>query len=507
MTNSRTQNSLRNAVVGVIGQFFVFILQFICRTVFVSTLSTDYLGVNGLFLNIINILSLSELGFGAAFQFSMYKPIVEKDYRKLTQIMNLFRRIYMIIAAIIFLVGLLLTPLLGDIVGKHEEIQSLEIIYLLFLLNSVVSYIWAYKKSLIDASQKSYICSIYQKGSVVVLNILQIVFLIITHNYIIYLVLQIACSLISNWILALKADKMYPMIDKKDKSLPDKLVQSKIYTNTKALAYHRIGWVLGNTDNFVMSIFTSISTVGIYSNYTLIITNLSIFVTVFINSFSASVGNMGVTETSEKSREVFNTLQFISFWIHSLCSICLINLLNPFIKVWIGNKYLLPIGVVIIIVINFYISGMRKISFIYVDAYGIAYDTKYKAMAEALIKLVASIILVRKFGLIGIFIGTTIAYISVFWREVYSIYKNIFKCSPVEYFYNYARYTLFFVAANILIYRVCIFIPDGNIFLIFIRGVLIVVMFHVLLFVMFPQFRRLLSVGRVKIKLILSGQT
>ncbi|MFV0341441.1 MAG: lipopolysaccharide biosynthesis protein [Anaerocolumna sp.] len=508
MTNSRTINSLRNAVVGVTGQFFVFILQFVCRTVFVSTLPTDYLGVNGLFFNIINILSLSELGFGAAFLYSMYGPMVEQDYKKITQILNLYRRIYLIIAAVIFLVGLLFTPLLGKIVGNHERIPNLEIIYLLFLLNSVASYIWIYKKSLIEASQQNYICSIYQKGTTVLLNISQIIFLLVTHNYIIYLVLQIASNIISNWLISLKAEKMFPQVDKKDKSLPNQMERSKIFNNTKALAFHRIGWVLNNnTDNFIMSIFTSMFTVGIYSNYTLLITNLSIFINVILSSFSASVGNMGITESSEKSREVFHTLHFISFWIYSLCGICLMNLLNPFITIWIGHNYLLPMGLVIIIVINFYIYGMRIISFIYVDAYGIAYDTKYKSIVEAFINILASIILVRQFGLIGIFIGTTIAYISVFWREVVSIYKKIFKCMPSEYFKNYAKYALFFAIANIITYRIGLLIPDGDIFLLIMKAILIVVMYHILLYAMFAKFRRLLSIGRGKIKLILLGQT
>ena len=156
----RTGNSAKNVVTGIGGQIISLVAQFVCRTVFVYTLDKEYLGVNGLFSNILTLLSLTELGFGTALIYSMYKPIAENDKAAICKLMNLYKYIYRIVAVVILGIGLCLTPFLRYLVSGDTSIENFQLIYVLYLLNTVCGYLLIYKKSIIDAYQKAYILSL-----------------------------------------------------------------------------------------------------------------------------------------------------------------------------------------------------------------------------------------------------------------------------------------------------------------------------------------------------------
>ena len=84
----RTSNSIRNSLFGMGSQIIIVLIGFCTRSISLKYLSEDYLGLNGLFSNVISILSLTELGFGTAAIFSLYKPLAEKDEQKIAALMN-----------------------------------------------------------------------------------------------------------------------------------------------------------------------------------------------------------------------------------------------------------------------------------------------------------------------------------------------------------------------------------------------------------------------------------
>jgi len=77
--NSRTVNTLYNFIINIGGQFITILMQFIVRTIFIQTLGKSYLGINGLFSNILSMLSLAELGVGNAILFKLYEPLSKND--------------------------------------------------------------------------------------------------------------------------------------------------------------------------------------------------------------------------------------------------------------------------------------------------------------------------------------------------------------------------------------------------------------------------------------------
>lgn len=502
---SRTRNSLMNISANIIGQIVQMILQFVSRTVFVWFLSEEYLGVNGLFGNILNLLSLTELGFGTAIIYSLYKPISENDEKHITQLMNMYKRIYTIVAFVILGIGLLLVPFLDYFIAGESSIPNLKLLYILYLLNTVVSYFLIYKRSLIEANQKQYICTFYQKTISVIQHVVQIFVLFLTKNYILYLIVMITCNIMTNVCISMKADRMYPWLKNGDKSLPDKVERTTIYKNTLAMSMHKLGTVCVNsTDNLLMSALVNLGSVGIYSNYTLITGNVSLFAGLIYNSLTASIGNLGTSVGKQKLYDTYKTLNFFCFIVTSFCTLCLFSLLNPFITVWIGSNYTFNISVVSIIVLNYYLSGMRQMTLKFRDALGIFWYDRYKAVAEAAINLVCSFVLTKMYGIIGIFIGTTVCNVCVnLWVEPYILYKYGFQQSSKEYYIDYATYTVFTFGVATILYAMNQLLTGTGVVLFCIKICLTVLIYIVTFLVAFfrnPQLKKLLVIlsGAIK---------
>ena len=229
------------------------------------TLGSEYLGLIGLFTNILSILSLAELGVGSAIVYSMYKPLAEKDEYKLKGLMNLYKSAYTNIGIFVLLFGSLLTPFLDLFINENSKIQHLYLIYLMYVFNSGISYFYSYKRSLLIADQKKYIESLYHNSFYLLRNFLQIIILFMFKNFILYLGIQIILTLIENIILSKRVDYLYPIFKGKDNTQLEKKEKQTIFNNVKAMIYHKLGSVIVmGTDNLLISMFVGLIEVGLY---------------------------------------------------------------------------------------------------------------------------------------------------------------------------------------------------------------------------------------------------
>ena len=413
---SRSIKSAKNLRYALIGQFFGLIISFVARIFFIKILGEVYLGVNGLFSNILTVLSLAELGIGEAITYSLYEPLAKKDEKKCVMFMQLYKKIYNIIGVIIFILGLMITPFLNFFVAENTEIENLKFIFLLYVINTSASYFFSYKRNLIIADQNRYIVSFYRYIFYFLVNLFQIIFLYITKDFIIYLWIQIIMTLLENIAVSKKADNMYPFLKNKKKVKMNKETKDVIKNNTKAMLMHKIGGVVVcSTDNIIISKFVSLVSVGIYSNYYMITNALNIIFSQIYSSITASIGNLCIMDDSNRQLEVFNQINFLGFWVYSFSSICLLCLLNPFIELWLGDKYLFPMNIVLIIVVNFYTIGMRKAILTYREAAGLFYKDRWKSIFEAVLNLILSIIMSLK------------------WRGFWCFVSNISKFYSIKF--------------------------------------------------------------------------
>lgn len=442
MVESRTINSLRNVSFGAIAQVTNTILSFIARTIFIKTLGAEYLGANGLFTNILMILSFAELGIGNAIIFSMYKPIAEKNEEKIKSLMQLYRKSYNTIGIIVALVGISIIPFLKFIIDAPNIKENIILIYMLFLGNTALSYFFTYKKSIIIAHQNDYMINLFDIGFYVLKTVLQCVFLWITHNYIIYLIIQILCTILENILISIRANKMYPYLKDKNVEKISKEETGSILKNVKALVFYKFGSVILNgTDNIIISSMFGVVFVGLISNYTLIITAITNIIGQLLNGFVSSIGNLNAIGSTEAKEKTFNDIFLISVWIYGFCGIGLLVFLNYFIELWIGKEFVMESVVVIALALHFYINGVQFVAYAYRTTMGLFKYGKYAPIIAAIINIVLSLVLGKLMGVAGIIFATSISrLITTTWFDPYMIYKKEFKKTSKSYYYKYIKY-------------------------------------------------------------------
>lgn len=445
----RTKNSIKNILMNFVNNVLLNLFRFILRVVFVKVLSEVYLGVNGLLSNVLGILALSELGIGTAINFSLYKPLSDKDEKKINSLMRFYRKAYMIISLVVLVMGLGLLPFLDFFIKDSSGIEHLNIIYLIFLANMVIGYLFSYKRTLIVADQKNYKIMPIIIFCNFLMTILQIIVLLVFKNYFIYLFMQTLCILLENLLVNNYINKNYKYLKNiNEAEKVDKEEFNVIKKNVKALMFHKVGsYAVTSTDNLIISKFVGLAAVGIYSNYCLILNTISSIIFVFINNITASFGNLIVDSKPKKRLCVFNEINYVYYVMYAISFVCFINLFNPFIELAFGKEFVLSMDVVIMIVINFYLLGMTTILDTVKSAAGLYDNDKYVPFIQALLNIVVSIVLAIKIGLVGVFIGTFISTLVPLIVKPIIIYKHIFECSSREYFKQFTFQTIILVVS------------------------------------------------------------
>ena len=485
----RSSNSIKNAIVAMVMNLVTILIGFAAQKVFIDTLGTEYLGINGLFTNVLSMLGIIELGLGSAIIYHLYKPIAEKDTEKIKSLMLFYKTGYRVIALLVTIIGLLIIPFIGFIVGEVTINQSIIYIYILFLTDIVASYLLSYKRSILYANQQTYIVNAIHIAYIIIMNITQLIALTTTKNYISYLWIKIICRILENIVITIVANRKYKYIKDDNAKLLDKKVKKSIFTKVRGLVYHKVGtFIVLGTDNIIISTFLGVTTVGLYSNYNLVIQAISNLFSQIFNSITASVGNLLVEKDSEKSYKIYKDMLLFNSWIYAFGASGILCIMEPFIKIWIGSQYLLPVSVLIALVINFYVQGMRKTCNTFKEAAGIFYEDRFVPIMESLINIIVSVVLVRIFGLVGVFLGTIISTTIIFFYSYPKfVYIPLFGKTYIQYIKDYIPYIIisilsvgitYFITSNIYVENLLLHILSNLIMICIIPNVIYWFAFH-----------------------------
>lgn len=454
---SRTKNSIFNASSNFIVYVIKTLLSFVVRTIFIKVLGELYLGVNGLLSNVLSMLSLAELGVSSAISFCLYKPLAEKDYRKISATMTFFKKVYAVIGIIVTLFGVILYFFLDDIIKEYDSIPQLNIIYILYLINTVSTYYTAYKEILIIADQKAYKLTKINIIFTVLLYFSQAIVLLLFKNFIVYLVVQFFVQIMQKVATNIYVSKQYKEINFNSKEKLEKNTLAVIKKNVKAMMFHKVGdYCINGTDNIIISNMINVSTVGYYSNYNMIITMINSIITMIYNNLTASFGNLLVKEDKNKSLEIFKKIDFIAFIMYSFCGVMFTCLASRFVEIWVGDRYVLDTLTVMLISFSFFFTGTRVACTTVRNAAGLYNEDKWVPLGQSIINIIFSVLLAKYIGLNGVIVGTIISSILPNFYRIYILYKNIFKEKYSNYFKKYyLPYLVFFVIVMVIIYYIC----------------------------------------------------
>ncbi len=496
----RVKNSILNISTGIGSQIIITALSFISRTVFINSLGIEYLGINGLLTNILAMLTLAEAGIGASIMYSLYKPVAENNQLKINILMKFYRNAYMIIALIVLMLGLAIMPFLEFFIND-TSVENIYIIYSIFLLNTVLPYLYVHKNSFLNVCQKGYIVTGIYSVSAIVTTTLKIGILTYTGDYILYLIIDSTITIFTTIILTIIVNKMYPFLRNKVVEKLDTQTKSDITKNVKAIILQNIGnFLVFGTDNILISSFVSVAAVGLYSNYNMLIEICRTFINQIFNNIYHSVGNLVANEKIDKVYSVYKVYMLLNFWLYSIFTIFLSITIEPFIKLWIGSEFVMGNGVLIVLMIIFYERGMRNSISTVKTTSGIFHEDRYAPLIQAAINLIISIILVKHVGIVGVFIGTLISALAVpFWTTPYLVYKKVFHKPVLNYFIKYLYYCVIGVATYFLTSFVSRYIVADNFLkLIFICFISLIVpnLIYICIFLKTDEFKYLLGVVR-----------
>ena len=432
--NSRTTNTIFNFTSSIGGQLITIIMQFVVRTVFIHTLGKSYLGINGLFSNVLTMLSLAEMGVGSAILYKLYKPIADGDYHRITILMKFYRTVYRCIGAAVAVIGLCLIPFLPYIIKDNGKLESLNInvvlIFCLYLLKTVSSYLFfAYRSAIVKAHQKEYLLNIISYFFTFGLALAHIVFLLIFPNFYVYVILTIAEVILKNVVCAVLSDKMYPYIKDTTEDKLDIAEIKGIFKDCGALFLYKLNNVVVKaTDNIVISMFLGIDMVGLYSNYYIFYTTIRTLFNKIFNSVSHSLGNLHATETGSHEYKIFKSVNFVTAILGATAGVGIAVCGDELIRVWIGSEWIIPMPFSILLGIEVFDYSYKVVSSKYRTTMGLFQQAKFRPVFGMIINLVVSVALVNMWGVSGVLVGTVVSdWATMMWYDPLIIHKVGFK--------------------------------------------------------------------------------
>lgn len=472
MQIDRVKNSKRNIAWGFLGRIITVLLPFILRTVMISTIGEEYLGLSSLFNSMLSMLSLAELGLGSAMVYYMYKPLAEERHEEICALLRLYRDLYRIIGAIILGIGLILIPFLDYFIkGSYPEGINLVVLYLIYLFDTVLSYgLFSYRQSLLIVHQRNDVIFKIQLLVNSGLYLFQILFLVIFKNYYLFIILKPIFTLMNNILILCTSRRLYPEYECVGNVPTEKI--KEISKKVKALAGHKIGTtVISSADSIVISAFLGLTMVARYGNYYTIIAAVISVMGMLVNSILAGVGNGLVVGKPDENYTLFSNLNYLIMWIVGWCAICFMCLFQPFMEIWVGSNMLLPISSVLLFALYYYSWQCRVCVLLFKDAAGQWDADFWKPYVSAIVNLVTNVLLVKTIGFNGVLISTiiTMIFINIPW-ETHVLFKNVFKKDENKYYLEQIRFLLKTIIVGSVTYYLCNIVPIAGIAGLLIKG-------------------------------------
>lgn len=473
------KNGKKNLLTGFVNQLVVFLCSFVSRSVVNSVLGAQYLGLGSLFSSILCVLGVAELGFSTAVIYNMYKPAAEGDIEKINALLAFYRKAYRIIGSVILLTGLTLIPFLKSLIrGVYPEDISLAWLYLIYLINSCLSYfMYSYLESILVVHQREDVKSTVNSAVKIFILVCQVSALYLTKNYYWFAFFMPVFTVVTNLWTAWRVRRIYPQYRAQGSlSLKDRAGVKRVVAGTviqKACEVTR-----NSLDSICISAFLGLTLTAIYNNYYLILTGILSFVSIISASFMGGVGNHVATKSVSENYEEMKKLDFVYLWLGGWCTVCLLCLYQPFMRLWMGEELLLPFPAVCLLCLYFYLLKLGDVRSMYVAANGLWWDLRYRAIGETILNLVLNVVMGKLFGVYGIILATIISLLlcNYLWSVgvAFRLYFSIGRRK--DYYLYQGKQSILVLIACVVTYAICGAIPAGpSILTLFFRAVICVI--------------------------------
>lgn len=443
----KTRNAKRGIVSGIINKIITLLIPFIVRTLFIRIIGIEYAGLNSLFTSLLQVLNLAELGFASAVVYSMYKPIAERDNETICALLNFYRRVYKVVGTTILGVGAIVLPFVKHFInGAPPSDINIYVVYLVFLLNTCISYLlYGYKTSLLNAYQRTDVINYISSITTLGLNLAYVTILFIFPNYYLYIIFLPIFTILNNLITSRTVDKMFPQY--KCKGTITDTMRKSIWKKITGLAIQKVCEMSRDMfSSIFISTFLSLAFVGIYNNYFMIMNAITGMMAIITNSMIGAIGNTVATTTTEENFKILQKFNCMFMWVSTIVATCFFSLLQPFMKIWMGEQYMFGNTTVILLTLYFYVLRMGDIRSIWVSAVGLFWEIRWRAVIEASLNLVLGFTFIRIWGVNGLLFGTLISLF--FINFIYS------SSITFKYYFGYNRLAPYYMTQLLYLFIV-----------------------------------------------------
>ena len=421
----RSKSAIYNIITNLVLQLIVIIYGFIVPKIIIQFFGSN---VNGLISSITQFLAyitLLESGVGPVVKAALYKPLSKKDNKSISNILYSSEKFFKKIAYIFIVYLIVLAFIYPLLVEKEFEYLFTFFLVIIISISTFAEYYFGMTYKLyLQAEQKTYIISIIQMITYI-LSIISIIVLTKLNSsiHIIKLIsglIFVTRPIIQNIYVKRKYNINYENVDR----------NYKLEQKWDGLAQHIASVVHGNTDVTILTIFSTLSEVSVYIVYLLVLKGINSLIQSFSNGVDASFGDMIAKNETDILNKKFGMYESIYLTVSSILYICTLVLIVPFIRVYtkdiIDANYIRPLFAFFIVISEFAWAIRLPYSSIVLAA-GHFKETRKGAWLEAIINITISIILIKKFGITGVAIGTLIAMVIRTIEFIYHTNKYILK--------------------------------------------------------------------------------
>ncbi|MDR1769697.1 MAG: hypothetical protein LBS02_03520 [Hungatella sp.] len=502
----KIKRSLFNVCVTLGTNVIILFTAFLVQKALIANLGSDYNGVNGLFTNIVTMMSLTDLGIGSAIIYHLYRPVAKSEHSAICSLLRFYRNSYVVISGVVLLIGIALMFFIPDLVGTVEVRENLYLIFGLFMVDCLASYFLSYKKSVLYAYQMNYVLDGVHFVFYMLQNAVQIVVLLYFRSFIAFLLLKTISKCVENIAITIYIRKRYPFTAEKQVRPLNKEIRDDIIVKVKALVFHRLGKLLvTGGDSMVITGVLGILQMSLYTNYHMILGGIAALLNKVFETLTSSVGNFLIDSNREQRYKVYRRIDFLNFWFFGCASVALYTTLQPVIVLWVGEEYLFSQVTLFFLILKFYQEGMRASVMTFKDAAGIYYQDRFVPMVEATLNVVISILLAQRMGIQGVFLGTIISAGVIFF---YSYPKYV--CTPLlhmswgHYVWQTLQHLIFVIAAMWGMSRFFAWMDLGVSWMnIIISGMISLSAFHLLLLCIYGRSDEMKYFWNIALKLII----
>ena len=463
---SRAQNSIKIAKAGIIAQVATVVLSFISQRLIVRTLGSDYLGLTGLFSNVLSMLSLVQLGIGTAIVYNMYKPLHDHDEHKVAALVHFYRNVYRIIALAVGVIGVGLTPFLPVIIKDLDKLSFglgyIQIIYLLSIADIVASYLFAYRVTVLDADQQRNVIMDLRTVGTIILAVVRVAVLYFTHSYVLFVTVGLVYTVALNIISSFKAVQLHPYIKTlKDSRLSDE-ERKVVMKDASNLSIHTLAsFVVDGTDNLIISSFIGLGALGTVAGYTSINYGVRNIISRVLEATVAPLGNLVSAGDKKRTHEILNVICFAFFAMGTFCSISMWALQHDFVTMWLGANMVVRDGTPEVLALCLFVWSNIHPMWALAKVCGLFGPDRRNCIIEMVVNAVTSVALVLLIGMPGVFIGTIIGYFVAYILKTNLHFKQYFEESPKTHYLMMVKYFLLYGAELALTVWLCSLLNIG----------------------------------------------